>query len=115
MSTEQNTKDKGMFARELELGGFWKRSTKNGATFLSGKITVDGEQIEVTVWKNTFKDASNPDDRSPDWRMYKSLPREEQETTAKKVEKAVKTAKGAAKKKAEVEEVEEVDGESTPF
>lgn len=60
--------------RENELGALWqKKSEKDGSTFLSGKIQVNGEQIDVVVFRNTYKQAG---EKSPDWRIYKSQPRE---------------------------------------
>ena len=60
------------FDRASEVGALWVRSGRNGE-FLSGKVTVNGTEIEVVVFKN---DKKQPGERSPDWRMYKSEPRE---------------------------------------
>jgi hypothetical protein len=62
------------FDRESEVGALWSRSGRSGE-FLSGKITVDGQEIEVVVFPNTHK---KPGERSPDWRMYKSESRDGQ-------------------------------------
>jgi hypothetical protein len=64
-----------MPAREDELGGLWSREGRNGE-FLSGKLTLpDGSEVEVVVFRNTHK---QPGERTPDWRVYRSQPREGQ-------------------------------------
>ena len=60
--------------RENEVGALWvKKSERDGSKFFSGKLNVNGEQIDVVVFQNTFK---QPGEKSPDWRIYKSLPKE---------------------------------------
>lgn len=60
--------------RENEVGALWlKKSEKDGSAFFSGKLNVNGEQIDVVVFKNSFK---QPGEKSPDYRIYKSQPRE---------------------------------------
>ena len=53
--------------KELELGAFWTKVSKNGQEFMSGKL---GDQ-EVVVFKNDRKTK----DSEQDWRVYKSRPR----------------------------------------
>lgn len=54
--------------KDDELGGLWIRQGRSG-DFLSGKI---GDQ-EVVIFPNAYK---KPGERTPDWRVYKSQPRE---------------------------------------
>jgi len=54
-----------------DIGALWARTSKAGATFLSGKITVDGQEVEIIAFKNTYK---KPGDKTPDWRVYPSTP-----------------------------------------
>jgi hypothetical protein len=58
--------------KEDELGALWVRQGRNG-DFFSGKLTINGEAIEIVVFSNTHK---QPGEKSPDWRIYKSQPRE---------------------------------------
>lgn len=57
-----------MPSREDELGGLWIRNGSNGE-FMSGRI---GEQ-EVVIFRN---DRKQPGERTPDWRVYRSKPRD---------------------------------------
>lgn len=54
--------------KEDELGGLWEKQTRNGDTYLNGKI---GDQA-VVIFRNTYKQEG---ERTPDWRVYKSQPR----------------------------------------
>jgi hypothetical protein len=60
------------FDRDSELGSLWSRTSSKGE-FLSGKITIEGVEHEIILFPNSFKE---PGDRKPDWRIYKSQPRE---------------------------------------
>ena len=63
---------------EREIGAFWKREGKN-QKYLTGKIkNGDGTEQQVVVFsiKNKTKD------NQPDFRVYKSEPRESTETAA---------------------------------
>ena len=60
--------------REDEIGGLWSRTSQAGNEFLSGRIKLpDGSELEVIVFPNSFK---KPGERSPDWRIYRSQPRD---------------------------------------
>lgn len=61
-----------MPSREDELGGLWTRQGRNGE-FLSGKLTIDGREVEVIVFPN---DRKQPGEKTPDWRVYRSQPRD---------------------------------------
>jgi len=54
-----------------ELGAIWQKTSNNGGTFYSGKVTVNGETVEIVMFPNKFKNAPN----HPDWRIYLSNPR----------------------------------------
>lgn len=58
--------------KERDIGALWKREGK-GQRYLSGKLTIDGKQVDVVVFVNKFKEKDN----QPDFRVYSSKPREE--------------------------------------
>ena len=64
-STDTNKND----WKEREIGALWKREGKN-QRFLSGKLTIDGEVVNVVVYVNKFKEKDN----QPDFRIYKDRP-----------------------------------------
>jgi uncharacterized protein (DUF736 family) len=64
--------------RESELGGLWLKTSQAGNKFMSGKLRLNGETIEVVVFKNTYKTAG---DNTPDYRVYRSEPREQQQNS----------------------------------
>ncbi len=55
-----------------DIGALWLRS-KEGKEYMTGTITIDGVAHEVVIFKNGFKEKPN----QPDWRIYKSKPRDE--------------------------------------
>ena len=55
--------------KEDELGALWERRTKDGRTYMTGQI---GGQ-DVVIFSNDK--ATNP--KAPQWRVYKSTPREQ--------------------------------------
>jgi uncharacterized protein (DUF736 family) len=59
--------------RESEMGGLWVKTSQAGREFMSGTLTIDGQPVEVVLFPNTYK---KPGERTPDWRVYKSQPRE---------------------------------------
>jgi len=52
-----------------EIGALWLKTSKNGKEFLSGKI--DGRPVVV------FKVEGKKSDKSPDYRVFLSQPREQ--------------------------------------
>ena len=58
-----------MPAKEDEIGALWESTTKDGKIYLKGKI--DGQ--EVILFRNEWK---KDGERTPDWRVYKSQPRQ---------------------------------------
>lgn len=62
-------------SKEDEIGALWTRQGGRGE-FLSGTLTrADGSKLEIVVFKNDHK---QPGERTPDWRIYKSQPRDQQ-------------------------------------
>ncbi len=59
--------------RDSELGGLWLKTSNSGKKYMSGKFTINGETVEVVVFKNERK---QPGERTPDYRVYKSQPRD---------------------------------------
>lgn len=57
-----------------ELGALWRKTSKTGATFLSGQITIDRTVYQIVCFENTKKTS----DRQPDFRILQSRPLEGQ-------------------------------------
>ena len=55
---------------QRELGALWKRESPN-QKYLTGKLQVDGKEVNVVVFSNRHKSKDN----QPDFRVYKSEPR----------------------------------------
>lgn len=55
------------------IGALWIKESAKGK-FLSGVVEVNGEKLNIVVFKNTFKKEG---EKSPDYRIYASKPREE--------------------------------------
>ena len=62
-----------MANKEDEIGALWASTTKDGKMYLRGK--VNGQ--DVILWPNEWKKEG---ERTPDWRVYKSQPRDAQAT-----------------------------------
>jgi uncharacterized protein (DUF736 family) len=58
--------------QENELGALWKQQGRN-QKFLSGKIKIDGVETDLIIFANDKKEEGS---RAPDFRIYKSEPRE---------------------------------------
>lgn len=37
------------------IGGLWKKTSKNGASYLSGNVEIDGKKIRISVFPNKYK------------------------------------------------------------
>lgn len=55
-----------------EIGALWTRTGKTGTKFMSGKITLGQKTVNVVVYKNKFKKGDDPEDKSPNLRIYLS-------------------------------------------
>lgn len=55
-----------------DIGALWERQSKNGLSYLTGFVEVDGKKHEIVLFKNK-KDGV---DKRPDWRIYPSEKRE---------------------------------------
>lgn len=53
-----------------EMGALWARTSKSGNEFLSGRIKIGGQDIEIICFMNQKKDAKHPD-----WKIYLSTPK----------------------------------------
>jgi len=53
--------------KERELGALWVKSGRSG-DFLTGHCLVDGNRVEMVVFRNKNKTS----DKAPDYIMYKS-------------------------------------------
>lgn len=45
-----------------KIGALWLKEGKKGGKYMSGKITIGGEEIRLTVFKNRYKDTDNKPD-----------------------------------------------------
>ena len=50
-----------MAEKQESIGAMWQGTTKKGDPFLSGKITVNGVEVEFIAFKNNFKEGKQPD------------------------------------------------------
>lgn len=89
-----------MAEKQKEVGVLWSKTSNKGMSFMSGTIEIEGKKVEVVAFLNSNK--KNP--KEPDWRLYESRPREQQENALPQREtEAVDPA------------VEPIDGDSIPF
>ena len=51
---------------KLELGALWKKTSKDGNSFYTGLIKIDGKEINVICFPNKAK----KEDKHPDVRVY---------------------------------------------
>lgn len=57
------------------IGALWeKKASKSGLTFFSGTVTIGDVACEVVIFKNNYK----KEPKHPDWKVYRSKPRETQ-------------------------------------
>lgn len=54
--------------KDRELGALWKKTSNGGLSFYSGKIKINGEEIELVCYANKDKKSDN----QPDVRIYKA-------------------------------------------
>ena len=64
-----------------EMGAFWRRQSQKGQKYLSGHVTLKGEdgseqKVKVVVFSNKNKSS----DRAPDYCVYASTPPQESAT-----------------------------------
>lgn len=62
-----------------EMGCLWEKSSARGETFMTGIVEVGSEKIPVVLFRTKEKKS----EKSPDWRILKSKPKED--TGAKKM------------------------------
>lgn len=48
-------------------GGIWETKGREGETFFSGSIDLDGNSYKFKAYKNKFK---KPGERTPDYQIY---------------------------------------------
>jgi hypothetical protein len=56
------------------IGALWKKQSSKGV-FLSGTVTVEGQNYQIIVFKNDYKKEG---EKTPDYRIFKSEPRDGQ-------------------------------------
>lgn len=75
--------------KDRERGALWLKEGEKGK-YLSGYVTVDGEEVNVVVYKNNFYEQDQKEGKnSPYYRVYESLPKEESKPAPKKEDEAV--------------------------
>jgi uncharacterized protein (DUF736 family) len=52
--------------KERECGALWRKEN-NGNIYYSGKITVNGVETQIQIFKNKYKEDG---DKKPDLRIY---------------------------------------------
>jgi len=57
---------------QRELGALWKRESPN-QKYLTGRLQIDGKDVNVVVFSNRHKTKEN----QPDFRVYRSKDRDE--------------------------------------
>lgn len=60
-----------------EIGALWEKSGRKGA-YMTGTLDIDGTKHQVVLFKNGNKKS----EKSPDWRVLKSQPRNSAEERA---------------------------------
>lgn len=58
---------------EQSIGAFWLKESAKGVKYMSGKITIDGVEHQIVLFKNTLKKEG---EKTPDYRIFASKPRE---------------------------------------
>ena len=58
---------------DKDYGALWLKESKDGKKYMSGTVGFKGEQVQIVVFKNTYKDAEN----KPDYKIYLSKPKGE--------------------------------------
>lgn len=53
---------------ENKIGALWKKQSRSGVSFMSGKINWRGENIKITVFQNSYKN----NDKQPDFNIIAS-------------------------------------------
>jgi len=80
MSDEQKNNE----WKERELGALWVKKSVTGTQYMTGHIELKDAtgKLQLVVFKNKHKyneDGSIANDRAPDFRLYKSESRDQQE------------------------------------
>jgi uncharacterized protein (DUF736 family) len=60
-------------SREDEIGALWIKNSSRGE-FMTGKLTINGQEINVVAFPNDNKN----NERAPDWRVLRAKPRDGQ-------------------------------------
>ena len=82
MSNEQKNND----WKERELGALWVKKSVTGTQYMTGHIELKDAngKVQLVIFKNKSKyneDGSIANDRAPDFQVYKSESREEQQAS----------------------------------
>jgi uncharacterized protein (DUF736 family) len=91
--------------RERELGALWKKKSDSGATRLTGKLKINGKEINVVIFPNKFK-ADN--EKAPDFRVYLSEPNPNEQGARTNNTRPQTARTGSPRRQAPVEPLEDV-------
>jgi len=53
-----------------EIGALWLKKSKDGKSFFSGVVEIEGVEQKIVIFKNSYKQT----ERQPDYRILKSKP-----------------------------------------
>ena len=93
MSNEQKNND----WKERELGALWVKKSVTGTQYMTGHIELKDAngKVQLVIFKNKSKyneDGSVANDRAPDFQVYKSESREEQQASREEATQEKATA-----------------------
>jgi len=60
-----------------EIGAIWLYKTDK-LKYYKGTVSVNGEKVQIILFQNSYK---KDGDKTPDWRIYKSVPRTPNDNT----------------------------------
>ncbi len=76
MTQTKNTKTNQQKTKNpSEVGCIWKKFNQNNVEYLSIKLELDGNEYFLKAFLNGNKSNDNPNDRRPNWILYKSNPK----------------------------------------
>lgn len=53
--------------KQNEIGGLWLNESQKGTKYMAGKLSMNGQEVKVVIFKNTFKKEG---EKTPDYRVY---------------------------------------------
>ena len=56
---------------QQSVGALWETRSRNGLSFMTGNVEVNGHRMKIVAFKN----ANKKTDKHPDWRIFISKPK----------------------------------------